>query len=67
MGGNDLVVVATVPVIPVLAYEGGVVAGLNVTNVVDHSIQGVRVVAVGRLIRVWKRRRKNMYEITFFR
>ena len=45
-GGDDLVVVAAVPPVPVLPDVGGVVAGLDVADVVDHSEQRVAVVPV---------------------
>ena len=45
-GGHDLVVVAAVPAVPVLPDVGGVVAGLDVADVVDHSEQRVAVVSV---------------------
>ena len=44
-GGDDLVVVAPVPAIPVLADVRGVVAGLDGANMVDHGEQGVCVAA----------------------
>ena len=51
-GGHDLVVVAPVPLVPVLPHVGRVVAGLDGADVVDHGEQGVHVVADGALVRV---------------
>ena len=52
MRGDDLVVVAAVPMVPVLPDEGGVVPRLDVPDVVDHREQRVRVVAVRGLVRI---------------
>ncbi len=49
-GGNDLVIVAPVPTIAMLPNVGGVVASLDVADVVDDSEQRVLVVAHGALV-----------------
>jgi len=46
-GGDDLVVVASVPSVAVLPNEGGVVASLDRPDVVYHSEKGVGVAPEG--------------------
>ena len=46
-----LMVVAPIPLVPMLPDEGGVVAGVDVAYVVDDREQRVHVVAQGRLVR----------------
>ncbi len=47
-------VVASEPPVPVLAHVGGVVAGLDVANVVDDGEQCVRVVTQRTLVQAYQ-------------
>ena len=52
-------VVAAVPLVPVLPDEGGVMPGLDVADVVDHGEERVGVVPVGRFVGVCRRKKKQ--------